>query len=227
MSPIDVLVLALLGGVLGLDTVSFPQAMLSRPIVAATLAGAVLGAAPLGLLLGATLELFAVETLPFGASRYPEWGSSSVVGAALYVNTSAVPPGALVTSVLATLVVAWIGGWTMVQLRKLNAHWARQRHEAVARGSRRVVVGLQLAGLTADLLRGMMLTAVALLALHPLQKSVIASWTGRPELSRAVVAAAAAAVTLGAAYKLFHAVPGFAWQFALGIAAGLGLLVIL
>ena len=227
MSPVDVLILALLGGVLGLDTVSFPQAMLSRPIVAATLAGALLGAAPLGLLLGATLELFAVETLPFGASRYPEWGSSSVVGAVLYVEASSEPAGALVTSVLATLIVAWIGGWTMVQLRKVNAHWARQRHEAVARGSRRVVVGLQLAGLTADLLRGIVLTGVALLALHPLQQYIIGTWTGRAELSRAVVAAAAAAVTLGAAYKLFHAVPGFLWQFSLGIAAGLAILVIL
>lgn len=227
MSPVDVMVLALLGGVLGLDTVSFPQAMLSRPIVAATLAGALLGAAPLGLLLGATLELFAVETLPFGASRYPEWGSSSVVGAGLYVDTSSDPAGALVTAVLATLIVAWIGGWTMVQLRKVNAHWARQRHEAVARGSRRVVVGLQLAGLTADLLRGTALTGVAFLALHPLQQSIIATWTGRAELSRAVVAATAAAVTLGAAYKLFHGVPGFLWQFTVGIAAGLVVLVLL
>ncbi|HSA57145.1 MAG TPA: PTS sugar transporter subunit IIC [Gemmatimonadaceae bacterium] len=227
MSLADILVLALLGGVLGLDTVSFPQAMLSRPIVAGTLAGAFLGAAPMGLLLGATLELFAVETLPFGASRYPEWGSSSVVGAALYVGASSAPPGALATSVLATLLVAWIGGWTMVQLRKLNAHWARQRHDAVARGSRRVVVGLQLAGLTADLLRGAVLTGAGLFALHPLQQIVIGTWTGRAELSRAVVAATAAAVTLGAAYKLFHAVPGFHWQFTLGIAAGLAAVVIL
>jgi PTS system mannose-specific IIC component len=227
MSLGDVLVLAVLGGVFGLDTVSFPQAMLSRPIVAATLTGALLGNASLGLLLGATLELFAVETLPFGASRYPEWGSSSVVGGALYVTTPTEQSGALATSVLATLLVAWIGGWTMVRLRKLNARWARQQHDAVAQGSRRVVVGLQLAGLTADLVRGVTLTAAALCLLKPLQLSVLATWTGRPELSRAVVAATAAAVALGAAYKLFHAVPGFLWQFALGIAAGLVALVIL
>jgi PTS system mannose-specific IIC component len=227
MSLGDVLVLAVLGGVFGLDTVSFPQAMLSRPIVAATLTGALLGNASLGLLLGATLELFAVETLPFGASRYPEWGSSSVVGGALYVTTPPEQSGALATSVLATLIVAWIGGWTMVRLRKLNARWARQHHEAVAQGSRRVVVGLQLSGLTADLARGVTLTAAALLLLKPLQVSVLATWTGRPELSRAVVAATAAAVALGAAYKLFHAVPGFLWQFALGVAAGLVALVIL
>ncbi len=37
MSPAHLLPIALLGGLAGLDTVSFPQAMLSRPIVAATL----------------------------------------------------------------------------------------------------------------------------------------------------------------------------------------------
>lgn len=66
MSPADLMLLSALGGVLGLDTVSFPQAMLSRPIVGATLAGALLGDAAAGLLAGAALELFAVETLPFG-----------------------------------------------------------------------------------------------------------------------------------------------------------------
>ena len=64
--------LALLGAVVGLDYVSFPQAMLSRPIVAATLGGAVCGNAAAGLLVGLLLECFALETMPFGASRYPE-----------------------------------------------------------------------------------------------------------------------------------------------------------
>jgi len=35
--------IAILGGVIGLDVVSFPQAMISRPIVAATLGGAFVG----------------------------------------------------------------------------------------------------------------------------------------------------------------------------------------
>ena len=39
----ELLPLTLLGAVLGLDVVSFPQAMLSRPIVSATLAGALVG----------------------------------------------------------------------------------------------------------------------------------------------------------------------------------------
>ena len=97
MSGIDILILAFLGGVLGLDTVSFPQAMLSRPIVGATLAGALLGDAGAGLLVGATLELFAVDTLPFGASRYPEWGSAAVIGGAFFTKAAEFTAGRLTT----------------------------------------------------------------------------------------------------------------------------------
>ena len=136
MSGVDIVILALLGGVLGLDTVSFPQAMLSRPIVGATIAGAFMGSATAGLLAGATLELFAVDTLPFGASRYPEWGSAGVIGGTFFAKASQFDAGRLPTSVLAALIVAWVGGWSMVQVRKLNAHWARARHEAVASGAR-------------------------------------------------------------------------------------------
>ena len=79
-SAVDALPLGLLGALLGLDVVSFPQAMLSRPLVASTLAGALVGQPLAGLVIGATLGCFALETLPFGASRYPEWGSAAVVG---------------------------------------------------------------------------------------------------------------------------------------------------
>lgn len=226
MSGVDILILSLLGGVLGLDTVSFPQAMLSRPIVGATLAGAFMGDASAGLLVGATLELFAVDTLPFGASRYPEWGSAGVLGGAFFAEAAAFDAGRLTTTVLAALVVAWFGGWSMVQLRRLNAMWARQRHDAVARGSRQTVIGLQVAGLVADLLRGIALTALALVALHPLQLATLQRWGTEAPLSRGLVAGAAGAVALGATWKLFHAVPGFRWEFLLGLAGGLALVIL-
>lgn len=226
MSGAEIVILSLLGGVLGLDTVSFPQAMLSRPIVGATLAGAILGDAAAGLLVGATLELFAVDTLPFGASRYPEWGSAAVIGGAFFTKTSGVEAGRLTTTVLAALAIAWIGGWSMVQVRKLNAFWARQRHDAIARGNRRSVIGLQVAGLGADLARGIILTASGLVVLQPLQVMTLERWSSGAPFSRALVAGAAGAVSLGAAYKLFHALPGFRWQFLLGLAAGLAVVVL-
>jgi PTS system mannose-specific IIC component len=108
----------------------------------------------------------------------------------------------------------------MVQVRLFNARLARRRHDAIGAGDRRAVIGLQVKGLTADLVRGVVLTAVGLLALLPLQRAALASWGASDAIARSVVVAVAVAVALGAAYKLFHAVPGFLWQFGLGVAAG-------
>jgi mannose/fructose/N-acetylgalactosamine-specific phosphotransferase system component IIC len=227
MTLADALPFAMLGALLGLDVVGFPQMLVSRPIVAATAAGALAGAPQTGLIVGATLECFALETLPFGASRYPEWASASVVAGALFAGAPAGAPGALTAAVLAGLVIAWLGGWSMVQLRKLNAVRARRRHEAVARGSRRVVEGLQLFGLTADLLRGGLLTFVSLLVAGPAYRFVLARWQFDGRVSRAVVVGAAATVAAAAVWKVFHSTPGARWFFLGGIAAGLATLVVL
>ena len=220
---VQVLPLALLGAVLGLDVVSFPQAMISRPLVAATVASMLLGDPVRGLLVGATLEMFALETLPFGASRYPEWGSAAVVGGALFAFHDNSSAGGLTVAVLAALACAWIGGWSMVQLRKLNAQLARKRHEAVAAGSKRVVEGLQVFGLTADLVRGGLLTAVTLAVFTPIQSYVLGTWNTDPRVSRAVVVGIAASVAAGAVWKVVHAAPGARWLLLGGIAVGLAI----
>ncbi|MFN2564260.1 MAG: PTS sugar transporter subunit IIC [Gemmatimonadaceae bacterium] len=216
----ELLPLALLGGVLGLDVVSFPQAMLSRPVVAATLAGAFVGDAANGLLIGVVLELIALDTLPLGASRYPEWGSASVVGGALFATHTAYPPGAMAVAVLGTLATAWVGGWTMVKLRGQNARWARQRRDALAEGSRDAVASLQLLGLTADLLRGALFTAFAYAILAPTARAAVGVWGLDARLSRAVVVGAAITVAAGAAWKIFHSTLGVRWTFLAGLAAG-------
>src|SRR6476469_9270072 len=110
MNLLEALPIALLGGLLGLDVVSFPQAMISRPLVAATLAGVLIGNAPSGLLVGAALELVALDTLPFGASRYPEWGSAAVVGGAIFASHPLHPGGAMTLATLSALDTTWFGG---------------------------------------------------------------------------------------------------------------------
>ena len=135
----EVLPLALLGGVLGLDVVCFPQMMVSRPLVAATLAGAFVGDPVMGLFVGVTLELIALATLPFGASRYPEWGSAAVVGGAIAAAMQGQRAGVLSIGVLAALATAWVGGLTLVQLRVFNAWLARRRRPALDAGSRGTV----------------------------------------------------------------------------------------
>jgi mannose/fructose/N-acetylgalactosamine-specific phosphotransferase system component IIC len=220
MMLVDILPIAILGGVLGLDVVSFPQAMISRPIVAATLGGALIGQSPSGMLVGAALELIALETLPFGASRYPEWGSASVVGGAIFASNPTHPAGAMTVSVVAALATTWVGGWTMVKLRQLNAVWAGKSRDALEAGARGSVISLQLKGMTADLTRGVLLTAIAYAVLWPLSDMLIALWTIDERLSRAFLVAAAASVAGGAAWKLFHSTSGARWFFVGGLAVG-------
>ena len=224
--PVALVPFAILGALVGLDVVSFPQAMISRPIVGATLAGALVGRPGQGMLLGAVLELIALETLPVGASRYPEWGSASVVGGALFAEHATVVPGSMTTSALAALATALASLGTLTVIRKLNARWARARLEALARGSHRTVMGLQVFGLTADLVRGGVLTYVALLALHPLYHLAIGAWSLDARLSRAVVSGVAAMVAGGAVWKVFHTTHGARWYFLGGLAGGLALLVL-
>ena len=218
---VDLLPIALLGGVLGLDVVSFPQAMISRPLVAATFTGILIGQPASGLLIGATLELIALETLPFGASRYPEWGSASVVGGAIFASHPSHPAGAMTLAMVAALATTWVGGWTMVKLRQANAVWAGQRRDALEAGSRGAVISLQLLGMTADLLRGAALTAIAYALLAPLADFCIRTWMMDARVSRAIAVATAASVAGGAAWKLFHSTAGARWFFIGGLAAGL------
>ena len=212
--------LTLLGALLGLDAVSFPQAMISRPIVAATLGGALVGEVGKGLLIGVILELFALETLPFGASRYPEWGSASVVGGALYGMQPEVSAGALAVSTFAALFTAFIGGWSMVQHRKVIAHWAGNLREQIAAGSTDAIMTLQLRGLTSDIVRGALMTFVALLVFVPLTKIVLVTGTFNTVQARNLVVAAAGAVGAGAVWKVVHTTNGAPWYFFGGLIVG-------
>jgi PTS system mannose-specific IIC component len=225
-SAADALPLGMLGALLGLDVVSFPQAMVSRPLVASTLAGALVGHPLAGLMIGAALECFALETLPFGASRYPEWASAAVVGGALFASRPDDTAGALTTAVVAALATAWVGGFSMVWLRRLNARWARTRLEALQRGSYRTVVGLQVAGLTMDVVRGFLLTWIMLMLTRPLATLALARWSVPSRVSLAIVVGAAATVAAGAAWKVLHGMAGARWFFLGGVAAGLLMLAL-
>jgi mannose/fructose/N-acetylgalactosamine-specific phosphotransferase system component IIC len=222
---IELLAIALLGGVMGLDVVCFPQAMFSRPLVAATVAGAFVGNAESGILVGVTMELIALATLPFGASRYPEWGSAAVVGGAMAGGSQVLHTGSLSVAVLAGLATAFVGGWTLVKLRQFNAWLARRRRRELDAGSRDAVIGLQLAGLTGDLVRAMLVTAVMTALLTPLGRYALAHWRYSDQLSRAVVVSLACAVAASAAWTIFHSARGARWYFAAGLALGLTLLV--
>ncbi|MDP9204666.1 MAG: PTS sugar transporter subunit IIC [Gemmatimonadota bacterium] len=227
MNLLQALPIAMLGALLGLDVVSFPQAMVSRPIVAATLAGAFIGHAPAGLLIGVVLELIALDTLPFGASRYPEWGSAGVVGGALFAAQPPGMPGALPASLLAALLTASISGWSMVVLRRIIATRLERARDSIEAGSRGALISLHLSGMTMDLLRGALVTTLGMMVFSPLVRAIVAIWGSESAPSRAVVVVVAAIVAGGALWKVFHSVRYVLWFFLGGLLVSMVLLATL
>jgi PTS system mannose-specific IIC component len=221
---LDVLPLSLLAGVIGLDVVSFPQAMFSRPIVGATLGGAMVGAPVAGLVCGAALECLALEALPVGASRYPEWGSASVVAgavAATGTTANAMPlAGAFAVAVALGIATAWIGGLSMIAQRQVIARFARPRLGQLAAGNRNTVVGLQVVGMTLDLVRAAVLGAVCFIPGHLLAEQVNGRWSVPEDLARAIVVTSVAAVAAASVWKDFHAISGTRRLFLLSLAVG-------
>jgi PTS system mannose-specific IIC component len=225
VSLLEALPIALLGALLGLDVVSFPQVMVSRPIVAATLGGAFIGNPPAGLVIGVVLEMIALDTLPFGASRYPEWGSAGVVGGALYASQTAGMPGALPASLLAALLTASISGWSMVMLRRLIASRLERTRNRLEEGSRDALLSLHLSGMSLDLLRGGLVTITAMIVFAPIVKAIVAVWGSESAASHAVVVVIAAVVAGAALWKIFHSVRRALWFFAAGVLVWAVLLV--
>jgi mannose/fructose/N-acetylgalactosamine-specific phosphotransferase system component IIC len=217
VSLAEALPIGLLGALLGLDVVSFPQAMISRPIVAATLAGAFIGNPPAGLLIGVVLEMIALDTLPFGASRYPEWGSAGVVGGSLFAAQAPSMPGALPATLLAALLTASISGWSMVVLRRTIALRLERVRNRLEDGSRDSLLSLHLTGMSLDLLRGALVTITAMLIFSPLVRAIVAVWGSESAASRAVVVVVAAIVAGGALWKVFHSVRHILWFFLAGL----------
>jgi mannose/fructose/N-acetylgalactosamine-specific phosphotransferase system component IIC len=152
--------LLLWGTVVGLDLVSVGQVMIARPLVAGTVAGAIAGDPVGGATVGVVLELFALDVLPVGAARYPDYGLGAVAAAA----TAAGAPGALGTGigVCVGLAVAYLGEVGIRAVRGLNTADVRYRGEALDRGDTAAVRGTQLRGLMRDALRSAVVTALGL-----------------------------------------------------------------
>ncbi|MGN6390960.1 MAG: PTS sugar transporter subunit IIC [Gemmatimonadales bacterium] len=161
LTPLSFALLVVWGGIVALDLVSVPQAMLSRPLVVGPVAGWLAGDVEAGLRVGVVMELFALDVLPIGAVRYPDYGPATVVAAGLAVGAPWELGLGLAVGV--GLVVAAIGGWTLRLVRRLNARAIQRRAAALAAGESGAIRLLQYGGLVRDAARGVVLTGGGLL----------------------------------------------------------------
>ena len=171
-TPLLLLGLLLLWGtIVGLDVVTAPQSMVSRPLVAGAITGILVGLVQpslfqvppvmTGLLVGAVLELYALDVLPVGASRYPDYGPATV--AATYAALGWRPEVGLGPSVGIGLLIAVLGGWAMQVVRRANAGAIQRRAAALSAGESDAIRALQWGGIRRDIVRSAGVTLTGLM----------------------------------------------------------------
>lgn len=152
----DVLLLAVLGGLLGLDATSVGQFMVSRPLVAGVLAGLVTGDIVAGASVGAVLELYLLVSFPSGGARFPEGATATVVA----VGTASVlsGPAALPLGVTCGLLWGQLAGFSVTAQRKFNGRLIPGSAETTTGRLARA----HLAAIGADALRAAAITGLGL-----------------------------------------------------------------
>jgi mannose/fructose/N-acetylgalactosamine-specific phosphotransferase system component IIC len=214
--PLTLLLLSLLGGLLALDATSLGQFMLSRPLIAAGLAGMIAGNPAGGIVVGVLLEAIHLAVLPVGAARYPEAGPAAVAAAGAYAGTTS-SQVALLASVVFMLAWGWVGGRSVEAMRRLNARTVVPAEGPIDAAA---VERLHLRALALDFGRGAAVTLAGLVVLGTLLETLgwipfREPWT-RPALALSAGAALASSLRLFGRRRL----P----LFAAGAAAGAVLL---
>lgn len=212
----DLLWLALLGGWVATDSTSFGQFMVSRPLVAATLAGWIVGDPLSGAAIGLVLEAFHLTVLPVGAARYSEGGPAAVVAGGAYALAGSAP-GAMLMVIAFALGWEWVAGQSVHQLRHLNVRLAAS--EAVVDVNR--LQRSHLSATAVDFLRGVLLTLVGWVLLY----GALALFTPVWGLDARITALLTGAIVVGllaSSLRLFGSRVGW---FIAGIAGGAAFLL--
>jgi PTS system mannose-specific IIC component len=191
-----VLSLLVWGTLVGLDLVSVPQAMISRPLVAGTVAGWLVGDVESGLRIGVVFELFALDVLPVGAVRYPDYGPATVAAVAL--GAGAPWELSLGLSMALGLVLAVLGGWSLQTVRRWNAKAIQRRAAALAAGESSAIRRLQYGALLRDAARGFLLTLLGIVLASAIKEWVSLDRQTAVALTLVAIGSALAAAVNGA-----------------------------
>lgn len=221
-SPVVTIVLLLVWGTLvALDLVSVPQMMIARPLVAGSVAGWIAGDFESGFRLAVVMELFALDVLPVGAARYPDYGPATV-GAAVLVARHGTWEESLGLAVALALIVASLGGWSLGRLRHRIGRAVQDASAGLDAGDDGVIRRLQLGSIALDASRGLLLTTVALALAWVTERWVVLD-AGTAVLLSVVAVGCGIAALVGGALRSAGRGARLRWLVA---GAALGLLVV-
>lgn len=208
--------LSALGGLLGLDGTSVGQFMVSRPLVAGTVTGWLMGEPLLGATIGAVLELYLLVSFPTGGSRFPEGATATVVAVGSAATTGG--PGSLALAVAVGLVWGHVGGFSITGLRRLNASLVPAEDGPTPSAS--AVAWLHVGTLALDFLRGAAVVAGGLVFGRALVGALAPIWPLDAPASVGLVLVGAA-VSLGILLRDFGGFRTNRVRLVIGIALGL------
>jgi len=209
--------LALVGGDVGLDATSFPQIMLSRPLVAGILGGLAAGRPGIGIVVGATLEAFHLAVLPIGAARYPEAGTAAVAAAfALVVAGGGAEPVALLLTLGFALVWGRVAASSVEFERRVNERLIRGVDPELEGGA---VERRQLLAMTLDFTRGGVVTVAGAALGWLLIGTVLAIVRFNPGIAQGGLAILLCGATAGA-LTIFGGLSERRLSFFAGVAVG-------
>lgn len=208
-----------IGAFVGLDGVSWPQAMVSRPVVSATLGGALFGDPTGGFLAGAVLELIGARHPPFGAARYPEAGPAGLIAGSGYALAGSPGVLPLATAVIAGWGVGWIGSRTIRLQRRINARLVGDPEELASEPG--LLVRRHRAAMRIDAARAALITAAfqVPVALGARLAAQLPAGPAGGRLSMIALAAALVGVA-GVGARVLGDRRGGWIRFALGLGAG-------
>jgi len=214
--------LVIWGTLTGLDLASVLQGLFNRPLVAGGITGVLIGDPASGLAIGGALELFALDVLPVGSVRYPDYGAATV--AAVAYGAWQPWAQALGPSVLLGLLIGYLGGWSVVLHRRINAISLRRVAGRLDRGDAGVAARLHMAGIGTDIARSLVLALVGLAAVTGLLSLPRLDVPTSQALTTVAVAGGVLA-TVGGALRRAGTPQRLLW-FTGGLAAGILSLVL-
>lgn len=183
--------LTLWAALTGVDLVAWPQQLFSRPVVAASGAGLLLGDLEAGFRVGVLLELFALEVLPIGAVKYPDYAGASVAGTVVAAGNPWTET--LGAAVILSLSLAMISQPLIDYGRRANARAVHRLAGELEHGNAAVLARLQHGGLLREFLRAVLTGVVGVAAAVMLRNAIPGTPLAAQPLALLAVAGGAAA----------------------------------
>lgn len=161
----EVLWLSALGAFIALDHALVGQFMLAQPIVVGGVFGALLGDLPLGLFVGALVQMLWLGVISVGAHIPPDYtitGGVAVVLADSFTHRLGLAPGPSIILALATAIPAgWLAGQLDTAVRHfVNGAFARRAEAALEAGRLPNLSGMHLAALVPSWGKGFVIYAL-------------------------------------------------------------------